>query len=118
MFILCGIIGYSAPLRSDFEGAETIDMDSMLAVTLPPSCQAVNGENNEPSHRNGESVIQIGQLPNLDHEFTRSGQSLLVVFDASMDPCQFSPIQATPHDVNMSSVVAWEMANLGLTNNN
>ena len=105
------------PLRSDHEEAETVRMESLPALTPPPSYQSVSGESNEPSSRAGESVPQVEQLQNVGTEFTRSEQSLLALFDESTDPYRFSPIQIMPHGANIPPVVAHEIYNLRLQEN-
>ena len=105
------------PLRSDHEEAETVRMESLPALTPPPSYQSVSGESNELSSRTGESTPQVEQLRNVGTEFTRSEQSLLALFDESVEPYRFSPIQIMPHGANIPPVVAHEIYNLRLQEN-
>ena len=105
------------PLRSDHEEAETVRMESLPALTPPPSYQSVSGESNELSSGTGESTPQVEQLRNVGTEFTRSEQSLLALFDESVEPYRFSPIQIMPHGANIPPVVAHEIYNLRLQEN-
>ena len=105
------------PLRSDHEEAENIRMESLPTLTPPPSYQSVSGESNEPNSRAGESVPQVEQLRNVGNEFTRSEQSLLALFDESMEPYRFSPIQIMPHGANIPPIIAHEIYNLRLQEN-
>ena len=105
------------PLRSDHEEAETVRMESLPALTPPPSYQSVSGESNELSSRTGESTPQVEQLRNVGTEFTRSEQSLLALFDESMEPYRFSPIQVMPYGANIPPIISHEIYNLRLQEN-
>ena len=105
------------PLRSDHEEAENIRMESLPTLTPPPSYQSVSGESNEPNSGPGESVPQVEQLRNVGNEFTRSEQSLLALFDESMEPYRFSPIQVMPYGANIPPVISHEIYNLRLQEN-
>ena len=104
-------------LGSDREEAENIRMESLPTLTPPPSYQSVSGESNEPSSRAGESVPQVEQLRNVGNEFTRSEQSLLALFDESMEPYRFSPIQVMPYGANIPPIISHEIYNLRLQEN-
>ena len=105
------------PLRSDHEEAENIRMESLPTLTPPPSYQSVSGESNEPNSGPGESVPQVEQLRNVGNEFTRSEQSLLALFDESMEPYRFSPIQVMPYGANIPPIISHEIYNLRLQEN-
>ena len=92
-------------------------MESLITLTPPPAYQLVSGESNEPNSRAGESVPQVEQLQNVGNEFTRSEQSLLALFDESMEPYRFSPIQVMPHGANIPPIISHEIYNLRLQEN-
>ena len=105
------------PLGSDREEAENIRMESLLTLTPPPSYQSVSGESNEPNSRAGESVPQVEQLQNVGNEFTRSEQSLLALFDESVESYRYSSIQIITHGANIPPIAAHEIYNLRLQEN-
>ena len=53
----------------------------------------------------------------MGNEFTRSEQSLLALFDESMEPYRFSSIQIMPHGANIPPIAAHEIYNLRLQDN-
>ena len=105
------------PLRSDHEEAENIRMESLPTLTPPPSYQSVSGESNEPNSGPGESVPQVEQLRNVGNEFTRSEQSLLALFDESVESYRYSSIQIITHGANIPPIAAHEIYNLRLQEN-